>query len=355
MSTPADSSEGMQPYQAGLLVTHDPSTAGNDEVLTVGYDFIQVPLNTIDTYYILFICIGILGALGNGFVIVVIMKYTQMTKMISGLLILHQSWLDFLYSFLLFTSFFVLYFYGMRMPFGKVGSELYCRLYLTQWVGWGISIASVLNLVIINLERYLGVVWPIYHKHLSKQKFAVPCIVLVWVYGLCFKLVWSQLSTYAEDGICGMWSFLRNQHLAEAYSISYVLSYFFVPLLLMIYFYSHMTWVMRRKGSAVTQKNLLKTLLFVTIAYVTCLLPEVVYWTLTQSGNVKVINPHILHITFAITCMNTCVNPFIYVINYRDFKAGVKKLGRKFKVTPADKSLTSSQGSRRQHTDVATE
>ncbi len=220
-----------------LAPTTDPTTDGVSS---------DIELNSLDRFlYVGMMTTGLVGTFGNLFVIIVITKFTKMTKRLSGILILNQSWVDFMYSVPMAVAYMVFASGVSAMPDGQLAKAMYCRLFLTEWFPWGLLLSSSWNLLIINFERYLSVVWPLFHKGLNIRKCTIFATVLVWLSGISYGLFWAQISSYVEDGECMLYAFHGNIQLSQTYGLSWVLLAYFLPLGVTVYFYSHMIKVMR--------------------------------------------------------------------------------------------------------------
>ena len=71
-------------------------------------------------------------------------------------------------------------------------------------------------------------------------------------------------------------------------------------------------------------RNILKTLIIVSICFTLCWVSTQTYYLLTNIGILKLTFGHPFNIvsTFLVY-INSCVNPFIYVIHYQQFRRGV--------------------------------
>ncbi|MEG7521514.1 MAG: G-protein coupled receptor, partial [Chromatiales bacterium] len=65
-------------------------------------------------------------------------------------------------------------------------AEVFCRLWGTQFLPWGLMVSSSYNLMAISVERYLAIVHPIWHmNHFTDFKTRVS-IVLIWLFGVMY-------------------------------------------------------------------------------------------------------------------------------------------------------------------------
>ena len=79
------------------------------------------------------------------------------------------------------------------------------------------------------------------------------------------------------------------------------------------------------KSTEKTQRNLLKTLVLVSAAYLVLWTPGTMIWTLEMYdviGMSLVWGP----VSVVLTMITVCVNPFIYIAKYKEFKDGMAKM-----------------------------
>ena len=73
--------------------------------------------------------------------------------------------------------------------------------------------------------------------------------------------------------------------------------------------------------------NVLKTLAIVTVAFVVCWMPNKCYGFLYLIGVTSNIGVS-YYVTFGLALFNSCVNPLIYIINFKEFRKGVSAMCR---------------------------
>ena len=69
-------------------------------------------------------------------------------------------------------------------------------------------------------------------------------------------------------------------------------------------------------------RNILKTLAIVTVAFVICWMPNKCYGFLYLIG-VRTSIDFTYGITFILAMCNCCVNPFIYIVHFKEFRKGM--------------------------------
>ena len=73
--------------------------------------------------------------------------------------------------------------------------------------------------------------------------------------------------------------------------------------------------------------NVLKTLAIVTVAFVVCWMPNKCYsflYLIGVTSNIGVV----YYVTFGLALFNSCVNPLIYIIDFKEFRKGVCSMCR---------------------------
>ena len=108
---------------------------------------------------------------------------------------------------------------------------------------------------------------------------------------------------------------------------------FLIPLMILIYCYWRILWIIRARigskmGGEDTQRakfelarnNVIKTLVIVAFFFILCFLGIEVYYLLYGLGFEVELNGSIYNFTVSMFFLNCTVNPFIYLVNYKDFQ-----------------------------------
>ena len=106
-----------------------------------------------------FLIIGIIGFISNLFVIIVLSSSVKIRHKLVNTLIIHQSVVDILASVALIGTTHL----DASQPHGLEGivANLYC-FFATALV-WTLMNISSFSLLFLNIERYISIVFPIYH------------------------------------------------------------------------------------------------------------------------------------------------------------------------------------------------
>jgi hypothetical protein len=141
-----------------------------------------------------------------------------------------------------------------------------------------------------------------------------------------------------------------SKQVSVNYGLSVIFCCFFIPLALIGFCYASMLFSLRRKNrfqsasscpssSSATpeaggsdwklskaQKNITKTLLLVSVAFIVCWTPNQLFFLFLSLGfqipGQQLIDP----LSTGLCMANCCVNPFIYALKYDQFKVGLRRL-----------------------------
>ena len=114
---------------------------------------------------------------------------------------------------------------------------------------------------------------------------------------------------------------------------------FIVPLFILLYCYGRILWVLTKRidskfntGRAqsdtfqLARTNTIKTLLTVALCFVICWSNNQVYYFMFHLGYDLDWNGTYYKFTVLMVFLNCTVNPFIYLIKYKDYQTALKKL-----------------------------
>ncbi|KAJ8045698.1 5-hydroxytryptamine receptor 1B [Holothuria leucospilota] len=179
---------------------------------------------------VLCIIFGILGLFGNGLVLVVMVRIRSL-RTITNLFIANQSIIDFL------SSIFLLILLYKPPVFDYSDWEIngwtmfVCKIWQSQYIFWSLMSASTTNLILLTLERWIAVVFPIVYRNRVTWKRATVIVFVPWIYGFVFELYWQGVH-HVVDGVCSP-SF-RNQSLKIFTGICVFLAKLIMPVLIML-------------------------------------------------------------------------------------------------------------------------
>ena len=189
-----------------------------------------------------YIAIGVVGVVGNFFAAFILLKFRK--KNFFHLLLLNQCFIDVAASaFLVALSSNT---YDSGGNFGLSG-QLYCFLWNNKVILWSLFLCSTLNLVALNLERYMEVVFPIVHKTKLIRIHVYVLMALVWMAGFVYNLALKIPTSYVENGKCIHMRRWPSKAAQRFGGVLNALLYFFIPVIIMILLTIAIVRVLKRR------------------------------------------------------------------------------------------------------------
>lgn len=316
-----------------------------DEMATTGNPGENGSTESKGVDILMMITIGCLGVLGNGFVLFVMFSSKRLRQRLANILLINQSMIDFTSSLLLIGDATTKFVAGYEVGMKGLAGDVYCRLWLNSILLWGMLVSSTYNLIAITIERYMMVVHPVVHKTSFNRRRIMYVAGAIWFVGLAYIV--PTANSLVIDGVCFLYNDFSDPVWQKAYGFLTVTVSYFIPMLVHPILYTHMVVVLRKRsikmaqrlhldsniGKAAeqpehkmsrAQKNLLKTAAIVTIAFFLCWTwNELVYFFLNLGLNV---DAAFYSFTIAVANFNSCINPFIYIFKYEEFRKTVHGL-----------------------------
>ncbi|KAL9956336.1 hypothetical protein ACROYT_G037801 [Oculina patagonica] len=247
-------------------------------------------------------------------------------------------------------------------PEGRMGDVL-CKLFTGGNVGWVGALASVFTLVAVAIERYGAVLYPHSQKgKLTKTKLIV-LIVLCWSLSGLWAIPGFNAITYIPEikGCAHSWS---KPIFAHFYTVGWSVVAGVIPIGILGALYSRMVyhlWLKKDNVREETQKALkrhrkrvTKMVVFVTVIYVLCWVPELLIYFLGFTGTITLVGIHHA-IASALIVFNSSVNPIVYSLQSTQFRKHLADLicCKRNKISPMNISTTST--ARRHDMEMAEE
>lgn len=297
------------------------------------------------------------GVVSNAFAILVILRYKKMRQRVGIWLIVNQCIFDLLASFMMGAAH-VRNSFAQTMfevPYLGVAGDLYCKLWANGFWHWGLMYASTYNLVGITLERYLMVVHPIYHKnHMTRNRVVKMCIIPCLI-ALVYQMAWAFFSSGLKGEKCLLYAIWPSSHWFLASSICDIAFAFAIPVGAMCSMYiimvvalnsrvkskpvAHGTATQSGHNLSKAQRNMTKTCVIIVVAYICLWTPTQVVWTIF-AFEIPISSPRLISRSFLVLVnLNLCINPFIYIFTYDEFRRGISNLFG-FKITSSIDSST---------------
>ena len=317
-------------------VTDLPSNASDDD-----YYYYYEPYSYLgDPTYVYPIsaalAVGVVGTLANGFVLLVLLRFSNLRPRPSTILVLHQTVTDLLSSLLVLLTYACLVTLDGKLR--DRWGDFVCKMILSETFFWTAFVASSFSLVSITVERYLMVVHPVFHRNRFTNRLVAILIVIDWVLAAIF-LIPNTLVSGVEELWC-VYHFWPSPAHKVAYGYIYFFGTFFLPVLILVYGYGTMIHILLKKGRVIQssdvsgqkkcklskgQINITMTMVAVAVVYVLCLMPYQVYYLCLVA--IPLPDENVPYYTLLIiSLVNCCINPFIYAVKFEAFKVGVRRM-----------------------------
>lgn len=289
-------------------------------------------------YYI----IGTFGIIDNLLVIYVLIRQRkQFLRRNCYKFILHQSLVDFIASvFMVLTT----AFHQMTGLPETLYYEVRCRVWLTNLFLWGPFMVSSYNLCAMTIERYFAVLKPVAYKTSPKNVIFTVGVISVWSIGMIFNALMKIITSDVVEGRCRVLYNWSSPQARQGFGIFTIVLEYFVPLLILIFCYSHMIYLLRQMSLVVkpttgpadyavnqasayrfnARKNIIKTLLWVSICFVFCWTWNQVYFLLMNLGYELYTDTAFYKFTVIIAFLNCCVNPIVYLVKDASFRKAAR-------------------------------
>lgn len=230
-------------------------------------------------------------------------------------------------------------FFGLIDPYpaGPSGDYL-CKFITGGNIAWIGAITSICSLLLIAAERFYAVCVP--HKYSSTftRRFVKKLLVVAWLFGFLFNLPLFFVTRYeARIKFCMEdWGSLV---LSKANAVLWVLTAGFIPLCIMIYFYSNVIFTLWIKKSEVTggqlairqarrktRKRVSKALLVISFLYCASWFPPLTNYILVYFRPENSFSNIAYLSSVVMVAFNSSVNPMIYAFYSGLFRQHLKNL-----------------------------
>lgn len=275
--------------------------------------------------------------------------YHTLLVILALLIIIHNSFVLFLYmkrrtlhtptNLLLASTACSDVFTGLLMiPFLVTSAALFYKgfdvLYFTSNViSDFLTHASVVNLLLVTLERYVSLCHPYLHPEVAKKSFIKGAVAFTWVFSFALAITplsWSFAVMNGED------KDINAQY--HVYSLVTLIGVFFAPTMMIIYCLISMFAVVRRfvkqdrkrgmsKGQGIrSQGKAVFVFLFMFLNMFICWSPLMIIRLAMDTEPDIFISNKVLEALVALRCCSSLVNPVIYVWCKKDFKSAFLRI-----------------------------
>ena len=302
------------------------------------------------TMRIAVIIVGLIGMLDNGVVLWVIYRVAAVRKSMGNLYLINQCVVDLLCSFSLVFTYAA--FLAVDTFEGYWGLVL-CKAVFSESVIWSLYSLSNFSLVMINVDRYITIVHPKKRYIWGSKKIKWTCLVASWLLAFGVGLPVVVVTTDVVDKVC-IPSFSWPSYdsaLAWGYLVFAMAP---VSLLVFSFVYIRIYIVVRKSKMAVAsnatdvhsdvissvesdqqkqskklskeEREVLKSLVLVSLAYAICVTPVNIYYLLYNVGYNLNFSNGFYFFLLAVSMANCATNPFVYMAKLKTLRSAVKSL-----------------------------
>src|SRR6218665_21636 len=307
----------------------------------------------LDYVVISYVVFGLVGVVGNCFACAIIVGHRPLRTRLANYYVISQCALDLIVSLLLLTNMTTFTDYKISLD---AGGMINCYLWKSRVLLLGFMTSSLFNVVALTIERYFEVIYPIKHKLYFSRSIVIVSISASWVMGVIFKMCHIYPGLLVSPGGFCLAGGKNIPFRASITSVSNFLGEYFIDLCIIAFCYIQMgrklpisvgprapsTGV--ESSSSRARKNILKTLLTVVVGLaltgffkqVLALINGLGIYALDLGGPMY-------KVSLSLQYSNCCINPFIYMFQYKEFQRGVMVLFR-LRQTKRRVDATSTRG-----------
>src|SRR6218665_2029684 len=287
---------------------------------------------SVDYLMISYIVFGLVGVVGNCFACAIIVGHRPLRTRLANYYVINQCALDLIVSLLLLTNMTTFTNYKISL---NAGGMIDCYLWKSRVLLLGFMTSSLFNVVALTIERYFEVIHPIKHKIYFSRSIVIVSISASWVMGVVFKMCHIYaLLIITPDGFCLPGG--NSPARATITSVSNFLGEYFIDICIIAFCYIQMGRKILHSvaprapstgvelASSRARKNILKTLLIVVVCLALSGSFKQVLVLLNGLGVYAVdFGGTMYKVSLSLQFSNCCVNPFIYMFQYKEFQRGV--------------------------------
>ncbi|XP_077199461.1 S-geranylgeranyl-glutathione receptor P2RY8 isoform X2 [Paroedura picta] len=234
--------------------------------------------------------------------------------------------------------------YSMLLPFQiiyhlKKNSWLFgdalCRVITVLF--YGNMHCSMLTMMSISIERYLGIVHPLHYKVMRPIRTSLLTCIVIWVlvllplipfmkHGLTINV--QQLSIITCFDVLPEEMFDSKEEFI-AYFGGMTFFFFFFPLIVMVFCYISIILTLLHSSSSQfteTKRHIVHLILALLLVLIVCYLPHIVIAVIHYTYALHNDSFYVEYkLSLAINSFNCCFDPLVYYIGSKEFRRKIRK------------------------------
>jgi len=275
--------------------------------------------------------IALMGTAANGLILYALFASKQHKKHI---LIVHQNIIE------LFASSMTLLIYSIKFfniyLTGSVGYVLCVLIFSESLIWWG-TLASIINLATITVERYLKVVYPVWSKNKLKNWMVYSAMAISWILPFISFVLARFPTSQVIDGVCYELQSFVSYAAKIIFVIWQVFSFYILMIIIFIFCYWRILIVVRRQARVMAghsaagsnaaqaqsnqiQTNVIKTMILVSALYIISWTPINFCAVAIYLFSYTIEWRAMYYITTFIAFSYMCTNSFVYATKFDPVK-----------------------------------
>ncbi|XP_073513770.1 chemerin-like receptor 1 [Phyllobates terribilis] len=277
----------------------------NDQDNSIKYTDLQI------FRIVVHVMVYILGITGNG--VVIWFCIFRMEKTVNVVWILNLAITDFTFTFFL----------PLRITYLALDNHwlfgnFMCKLF---WLVYYLNLSvSVFQLMVISVDRYICVYFPVWCQNHRRSRLAVIIAILLWFIAIPFNVQQLLIRNIEKD---------QNKKgcrysLPDNYKWKAIVNptfLFFLPFTIIVLCYVAITVRIKRRG-IVKSSRPFKIFLTIIILFFLCFFPYNLFFVLQHYGppQFSKVNANRKQIVKNLMIANSCINPILYILFGQNFK-----------------------------------
>lgn len=226
-----------------------------------------------------------------------------------------------------------------------------CKVILSECSLWALYALSTFNLVLMNVDRYITISHPTKRHFWCNKKLKWACVFACW--GLAFGIYVPVqiLTTGVVNNECYQNIIWPSSDVALIWGYAVFVSSCLLPLLIFVLVYVRIYMVVRKSKIAVAsstshansisiittageasgfkkvskeEKQVLKTLVLVSLVFAICVTPSNIYYLLFNLGYDLNFSNSLYYFLLALAMANCATNPFVYMAKLKTLRNAIK-------------------------------